>query len=489
MADPARILVVDDSPTIRRVVEQALLAAGHHVTPLPGGEHALADAAALEPDLILLDFMMPGMNGYQVAKALAERGEVAAPIVLMCTRSDELPEPLLRRLGVVDFITKPFSPDAVVALIAHALQKHGVKKRSETTPFAGVPDEDQEDEEAAASDDEDLEHTTPDLTRPEPFSRAASAEEPPLDDDLAAAAALSDLTRVLADALFARGIDEADSLAGSITNQVRQGLQTALLRELVARELGPEALHRPMPSLYGDLAAVPLPEVMQLLKFQGQTGLLEVSLGEARFEAAFREGRIVAIRARNARAEVRLGHYFVSRGSLTKAQLEEVLKEPGSRALGERLVEKGIIDHEALRAALGAQAEDLMYEMLRARRGAFGLRRGDEVIRGIPAGPGFSVDALLLEGLRRIDEWSVIEKEVPSFDARFRRAPGAGDEGLSDDERRVFSLLPALGARSVRDVISDAELRAFDVCKLLYRLIMMNRATRADEEKRAEEAA
>jgi CheY-like chemotaxis protein len=474
MTAPARILIVDDSPTIRRVVDNALTAAGHEVSALPDGERALAEAAAFGPDLILLDFMMPGTNGYQVAKALAERGEVKAPVILMCTRSDQLPEQLLRPLGVVDFITKPFSPDAVVALVAHALEQHGVRALIEPTPFAGVPEE----------EPEDMEHNMPDLARP-----PLSGEGPELDDDLAAAAALSDLTRVLADALFVRGIDDADSLAGNVTNQVRQGLQTALMRELVARELGAEALRRPMPTLCGDLAAVPLPEVMQLLKFQGQTGVLEVSLGEARFEAAFRDGRIVSIRARNLRGGLRLGHYFVSRGSLSRAQLDEVLKEPGSSALGERLLEKGLIDHELLRAALGAQAEDLMYEMLRARRGVFGLRRGADLVREVPEGPGFSVDGLLLEGLRRIDEWSVIEKEVPSFEARFRRGREADEEGLSDDERRVFLALPTLGARAARDLIPDLEIRPFDVCKLLYRLIVMKRAVRVEDDAPAEASA
>lgn len=475
MHDPPHILVVDDSPTIRRVVEQALVGAGYAVTAVGDGEHALIEVPRVEPDLILLDFMMPGMNGYQVAKALSERGALAAPVVLMCTRSDHLPEQLLRPLGIVDAITKPFAPEAVIALVGYALEKHAAAQRDQPTPVGGALDEETEEL---------------DRTRPDGVARMTTGDAA-LDDDLAAAAALSDLTRVLADALFARGIDDADSLANNITNQVRQGLTAALLRELVSRELGIDALRRPMPSLYGDLAAVPLPEVLQLLKFQGQTGLLEVALGDARFEAGFKDGRIVSMRSRNVRAELRLGQYFLSRGALTKAQLDEVLAEPAQgKAIGQRLLERGLIDQEALQAALGAQAEDLMYEMLRARRGVFGLRRGAEELEGVPSTmPGFSVDALLFEGLRRIDEWAVIEKEVPSFDARYRRAPSATAEGLEGDEARVFEALPALASRAVRDLIADVTLRPFDVCKVLYRLIVLGRAVRIGDEEDGEPIA
>lgn len=470
MHTSAHILVVDDSPTIRRVVEQALRAVGYEVTSLGGGEQALAEVPRTKPDLLLLDFMMPGMNGYQVAKALSERDALDAPVVLMCTRGDHLPEQLLRSLGIVDTITKPFAPEAVVELVGYALERHAERREKGSTPVGGVLDE----------ETEELAVTRPDLRALAPTSEGA------LDGDVAAAAALKDLTRVLADALFARGIDDADSLASNITAQVRQGLSSALLRELVAREIGTDALRRPTPSLYGDLAAVPLPEVLQLLKFQGQTGILEVSLGDARFEAAFRDGRIVAIRSRNARAELRLGQYFLSRGSLTKEQLEEALKEPAQgKAIGQRLLERGLIDHDALTSALGAQAEDLMYEMLRARRGIFGLRRGTAALEGLPTtGPGFSVDALLLEGLRRIDEWAVIEKEVPSFDARYRRARSASAEGLEGDEARVFEVLPAEGSRAVRELFPDVPLRPYDVCRVLYRLLMLGRAVRVDEEGR-----
>lgn len=461
-----RILVVDDSPTIRRVVEQALHVAGYAVTQAQDGVSALSEADAAQPDLILLDFMMPGMNGYQVIKALSERQELSdVPVVLMCTRTDQVPEEALRNLGIVDYITKPFSPEAVQAVVSYSLEKHGLRRREETTPVMGLPDELALADAVTAHD-------------------VGAFEEPPsLDDDLAAAAALSDLSRVLADALYARGIDDADTLANSICHQVQKGLSSALLSELVRRQLGTDVLKRTVPALYGDLSEVPLPEVLQLLKFQGQTGVLEVALGKARYEAAFRDGRIVAVRARDPRGDLRLGHYFVMQGALSKADLDEVMKEPSDgKALGQRLLERELIDAEQLREALGAQAQDLVYEMLRAKRGVFGLRRGEEHLPSAHASPGFSVDALLFEGLRRIDEWNVIEKEVPSFDVHVARSEGAAEDDLSPEEQEVLRLLPPGVTLAVRDVIAESGERAFDVCKLLYRLIMLKRVHRVGAE-------
>ncbi|MFZ9887678.1 MAG: DUF4388 domain-containing protein [Myxococcota bacterium] len=486
MVTTEHILVVDDSTTVRRVVEQALRAAGYAVTTLPSGERALAEMASLSPQLILLDFAMPGMNGYQVAKALAERGELRAPVILMCTRGDQLPEHLLRPLGIVDSITKPFAPEAAVAVVAYALENHGARQHR-TSHVAGTP------EELRSRKGE-----------PNGSLKAHRAEEGHRDaEDVAAAAAFSDLTRVLADALFTRGIDDADALAGNITEQVRQGLQGALMRELVVRELGPDALKSPMPALYGDLSVVALPEVLQLLKFQGQTGVLEVSLGDARYEAIFRAGRVLSVRSRNAKAALRLGHYFVACGAVSKTDLDELLRRPhGGKAIGERLVEEGLIDQETLVRALGEQAEDLMFEMLRARRGIFGLRRlaaidattattpgeaerddGPTVRTGPPqatSATGFSVDGLLFESLRRIDEWSVFEKEVPSFDAVFRRTDKTDPAGLTDDETRVLELLRRAPGRKVRELVGEGQLRPFHLCRSLYRLVVLGHVVRED---------
>jgi CheY-like chemotaxis protein len=500
---PRRILVVDDSPTIRRVVSQVLRAGGFDVATAENGDTGLAEARATIPDLILLDFMMPGMNGYQFVKQLDLEGAVQCPVVLMVTRTDQVPEGALRTLGVVDTITKPFSPEAIVTLVGYCLERHGTVPRQETTRVTklSAPPEDalhsgpnarpQHAEDAATTPGRSAYAPVP--SDVETRSSIAGGEPelsvegaPSSDRDrFRADEALKDIARLVADALSARGVADADGLATSICADLRAGMSSKKIADM---------LRTPQASLSGDLSAVPLPEVLQLLKFQGQTGVLEVSLelGEghapARFEVAVKSGMIVSVRGTSLRSDLLLGNYFIGAGIVSRAQIDAVLKKsaPPDAAtpppLGQRLVDAGLITTEQLRRCVGAQAQDLMTELLRARRGFFGLRRGEHLLPAVQLNPGFSVDNLLFEALRRMDEWSVIEQHVPSFDARFVRFSDDVSD-LSPDEIEVLSVFTGRGELSltVHDVLRISSLRAFDCCKVLYRLCVLRRIRRVDD--------
>ncbi len=458
-----RVLVVDDSPTIRRVVSNVLRQAGYDVSTAENGDTGLEEAQATRPDLILLDFMMPGMNGYQFVKQLDVLDEGRAPVVLMCTRTDQVPEGALKGLGVVDSITKPFSPEAILAVVQYCLDKHGRAPRQETTRVTKLAEQ-------SAVADFDEEATTPGV------ARAADGSN---DGDRARAdQALRDIARLVADALFARGVSDADAVATAICADLRAGLPSTRLADV---------LRGPQPSLTGDLAAVPLPEVLQLLKFQGQTGVLEVALDgptpagpPARFEVAVKAGVVVAVRARDARADLLLGNYFVGAALVSRAQLDAVLSKSSSEPIGMRLVSAGLLTTEQLRRCVGAQAQDLMVELLRARRGFFGLRRGEDLLPSTHITPGFSVDMLLFEGLRRIDEWGVIEKQVPSFDARFVLASDDIHD-LSPDEIDVLSVFKDGETLAIKELLRISSLRAFEACKVVYRLCVLRRLRRVDD--------
>src|SRR5262245_20392378 len=100
------VLVVDDSPTILKVVQLVLAKAGLHVVVAANGEEGVAAARSERPDLILLDFVMPRMNGYQVCRALAADAALRhIPIVLMSAKGDQLGERFVRTMGIVDYIT------------------------------------------------------------------------------------------------------------------------------------------------------------------------------------------------------------------------------------------------------------------------------------------------------------------------------------------------------------------------------------------------
>ena len=125
------VLVIDDSPTILKVVQLVLTKAGFTVADRRRRRRGHRAARERErPDLILLDFVMPKMNGYQVCRALAESAELKdVPVVLMSAKGDQVGERFVKVMGIVDYITKPFSPEAITAVVQHTIDKYGRARR------------------------------------------------------------------------------------------------------------------------------------------------------------------------------------------------------------------------------------------------------------------------------------------------------------------------------------------------------------------------
>ncbi|MFI1505548.1 response regulator [Streptomyces sp. NPDC020597] len=117
----ARILVVDDDPTVAEVVAGYLDRAGYLVDRAGDGPAALAGAAAHWPDLVVLDLMLPGMDGLEVCRRLRGRGPV--PVIMLTARGDEDDRVLGLEVGADDYVTKPFSPRELVLRVESVLRR------------------------------------------------------------------------------------------------------------------------------------------------------------------------------------------------------------------------------------------------------------------------------------------------------------------------------------------------------------------------------
>jgi two-component system OmpR family response regulator len=129
MADAHRILVVDDEPNILDVLSMALRFQKFEVETAATGEQALATAAAFKPQLMLLDIMLPDMEGFEVARRLgARRAEI--PIIFLTAR--DATEDKIRGLtvGADDYVTKPFSLEELVARIRAVLRRTGLAEET-----------------------------------------------------------------------------------------------------------------------------------------------------------------------------------------------------------------------------------------------------------------------------------------------------------------------------------------------------------------------
>jgi DNA-binding response OmpR family regulator len=124
------ILVVDDEPEIVRFVRAYLEDAGYRVVIAGDGQEALFVARHEKPDLVILDLMMPGMDGWDFIRRYREERDT--PIVVLTARVEESDQVLGLELGADDYVTKPFSPRALVARVRAVLRR----AQGEPTPAA-----------------------------------------------------------------------------------------------------------------------------------------------------------------------------------------------------------------------------------------------------------------------------------------------------------------------------------------------------------------
>ncbi len=117
---PYRILVVDDEPTLVRLMQFILAKQGHTMLSASNGEDALAIIRDERPDLVLLDIMMPRVDGYEVARTVrADADETLAkiPIIMLSAKAQDQDVRRGLELGVNEYITKPFAPEQLVTLV------------------------------------------------------------------------------------------------------------------------------------------------------------------------------------------------------------------------------------------------------------------------------------------------------------------------------------------------------------------------------------
>jgi two-component system OmpR family response regulator len=127
----AKLLVVDDEPSIRELLTASLRFAGFEVTAAADGAEALRQAEQTRPDLIVLDVMLPDMDGFTVTRKLRGRGR-EMPILFLTARDETGDKVTGLTVGGDDYVTKPFSLEEVVARIRAVLRRTGVGSTPDT---------------------------------------------------------------------------------------------------------------------------------------------------------------------------------------------------------------------------------------------------------------------------------------------------------------------------------------------------------------------
>lgn len=119
---PACILIADDDPLLVKLVEHKLTLRGYRVTSAPDGETALRLVAEAKPDLIVLDAMMPGLDGFEILRRLKQNAVTTSiPVMMLTARKQEKDVVTALNLGVRDYLIKPFLPEELVLRIGKIL--------------------------------------------------------------------------------------------------------------------------------------------------------------------------------------------------------------------------------------------------------------------------------------------------------------------------------------------------------------------------------
>lgn len=225
-------------------------------------------------------------------------------------------------------------------------------------------------------------------------------------------------------------------------------------------------------AIKGSLKEASLPDVLQLLALGQKTGCLSINDRSNLGYIYFDKGRISYASIVNRRD--RLGDILVKNERITQRQLDEAIdRQSGERdkRLGEILVEVGAVSRQELERYMRIQIEEAVFFLFTWSEGSFHFE-SDVRAESQDFLVSINPESLLLEGARRVDEWSIIEKKIPSFDLIFavdRERLAASDITLTEEQERLLKLLD--GVRDVRRIIEDSGLVEFEVGKALYGLI------------------
>ncbi len=453
----ARILVVDDSRTIRKVVSSILDANAYESILAKDGKDALDKLDDAEIDLVLLDFVMPRMNGYQFCRELRAREDMKTlPVVLMSAKGDKIRGQFVRQTGAVDAITKPFDARALIAVVESAL------KKSEEGRARPVPDAETmpEEEEAIA---ESIRSGSMAVSKDPGLRRVQAAQE------VATAVAkivVPELTQVPS---------MPEGMATKLTEAIERSLSPDGIADIAALMRHLDFGEKTREVLAGDVSVISIAEVLQLMHMQRQTGAVTITAGRTEIVLYIKEGHLELAGSHGAREEFLLGRYLVDEGAVSRDELEHFFsnRAGSKRLVGEALVTLNLASEEQVKRALEHQTSELVYEVVRWKRGRFTFSVGATSPEAEAASLALPINGLIMEGFRRVDEWRLIED---SFDFDEVLYPDQlAIERLGDTTKLTKleqSVLEGIdGERTVREIVEEVPGSAFDVSKVIYQFL------------------
>jgi len=256
-------------------------------------------------------------------------------------------------------------------------------------------------------------------------------------------------------------------------------------------------------ALEGTLKDFSLADIFQLIGIQKKTGILTLKYEGEVVTVSFVKGNVVCADSFQKKLEDRLGTVLVRSGKISEEKLQKALRtqEETLQRLGHVLIQGNYIDEEELRQALRLQITQIVYRLFRWRDGEYHFSQEEEVEHDRAHFTPVSAESILMEGIKMIDEWPIIEQEIPSFDLVLRKtrpetriAIVRAEDDLDADLDSTFSRMQKIdeprshdgvqltqqeaglyglvdGRFSVQDIIDRSGLGEFETCHILHDLL------------------
>ena len=250
-------------------------------------------------------------------------------------------------------------------------------------------------------------------------------------------------------------------------------------------------------ALAGTLKDFGLPDIVQLIGLQRKTGTLHLKTQGEAVKVIFEGGNIVAAESSFDRPSDRLGNALVTQGALTQDQLAQALsvQKQTMQRLGHVLISEQIVSEDTLRKAVEAQLFQVVFRLFRWHEGEYNFETQATVDYERTAAISLGADFVLMEGIRMVDEWPIIERRIPSMASVFKKvvdasqvqakageedlegldgllagvSSGGGKVSLSGDELLVFNAVD--GRKSCQQIVESTPLHDFAVCRTLLDLM------------------
>lgn len=421
-----RVLLLEDAPSLGRLFSDALIAADLDVEWVSDLPNAIEAATDVPPTLIAVDDFLHGERAADRLEELIAAAGEGVRVVAMSSRPEEA-APLYAQLGAAECLAKPLPPKALAARCQFLLADGAPDVGAETDPFVVISPREADDAPG-----------TPHPMLAMVGGALRRALEVRLGDDEAAA----DMARVLLeDEEVARTLPAADVV------------------------------------LDADLSGVSMVQVIQMLALEQQSGLLRADKPGMAVEITLADGRLdLALCPPGPDADL-LSEVLASRGAMA---LDLAHKRMGTldprKPLVGQVLDKGWIEASELRRAVAKTSRRALFEALSWREGRLTFRaRPPSSSLATEIGLGLSVDRLLMEGARRIEDWHVLEKRLPDPTVVFVLADARMTEELREtltpQERAILDLLD--GRNTLDELLDKAEIPSYDVQSLLHRLLTL----------------